>query len=103
VGAVPGPADSAISKGPHALLRQGAKLVEDAADILEEIPSVEPGAPGDLLQRVVWQAVGRGARTVDRARAMAGLRANVAARVVEELVRAGWLVRDESGGLAQTR
>jgi len=103
VGAIPGPADSALSKGPHALLRQGAMLVEDAADILEEIPTADPGAPGDLLQRSLWDAVRRGARTVDRARAMAGLRANVAARVAEELVRSGWIVRDGGGALAPAR
>ena len=35
--AVPGPAGAARSRGPHRLIRQGAKLVEDVADIIEEI------------------------------------------------------------------
>jgi DNA processing protein len=35
--AVPGPAGSSRSRGPHALIRQGAKLVERVEDILEEI------------------------------------------------------------------
>ncbi len=35
--AVPGPAGSFLSAGPHNLLKQGARLVETADDILEEI------------------------------------------------------------------
>jgi DNA processing protein len=41
--AVPGMAMSFRSIGPHALIRQGAKLAEKAEDILEEIlPSIRP-------------------------------------------------------------
>lgn len=102
VGAVPGPAASAGSRGPHMLLRQGAKLVEDAADILEEIPSISPDGPADLLQRCVLDATRRGARDLEGIRAAAGLREEVAARVVEELVRAGWLAREIGGRLGLT-
>ena len=35
--AVPGSVDSALSRGCHALIRDGAKLVESIADVLEEI------------------------------------------------------------------
>ena len=38
--AVPGPVDSPTSRGCHLLLRQGAKLVESAVDVLEEIAPV---------------------------------------------------------------
>jgi DNA processing protein len=42
--AVPGLARHYRSVGPHQLLRQGAKLVETAEDILEEIsPMIQPG------------------------------------------------------------
>lgn len=39
--AVPGPADSPLSETPHRLLRDGAKLATDAADVIAVLP---PGA-----------------------------------------------------------
>lgn len=36
--AMPGSVDSALSRGCHALIRQGAKLVERVEDLLEELP-----------------------------------------------------------------
>jgi DNA processing protein len=36
--AIPGSIHSVLSRGCHALLRQGAKLVESAADVMEELP-----------------------------------------------------------------
>ncbi len=41
--AVPGPADSRMSRGCHHLIRDGAKLVEQVEDVLEELgPLFEP-------------------------------------------------------------
>jgi DNA processing protein len=41
--AVPGPADCRMSRGCHRLIRDGAKLVEDVEDVLEELgPLFEP-------------------------------------------------------------
>jgi DNA processing protein len=49
--AIPGSIHSPFSKGPHKLIREGAKLVETANDVLAEIGVVSPprdktGAPG---------------------------------------------------------
>ena len=35
--AVPGPAGASRSRGPHRLIREGARLVENVADVIEEI------------------------------------------------------------------
>ncbi len=43
--AVPGPAGASRSRGPHRLIRQGAKLVENVADIIEEIAPQLAAAP----------------------------------------------------------
>ena len=40
--AVPGSILNPLASGPHWLLRQGAKLVESAADVLEEFPALAP-------------------------------------------------------------
>jgi DNA processing protein len=46
--AVPGPVDSRVSRGPHQLLRDGAKLVESADDVFEELgPLIESVATED--------------------------------------------------------
>ena len=41
--AIPGPITDPRSQGPHALIKQGAKLVEETTDVVEEIlPMLEP-------------------------------------------------------------
>lgn len=42
--AVPGSIHSPLTKGCHALIKQGAKLVEDVVDVLNEIPQFQPSA-----------------------------------------------------------
>ncbi|MCK9378106.1 MAG: DNA-processing protein DprA [Syntrophobacterales bacterium] len=46
--AVPGPIDSPTSTGPHRLIQEGAKLVQDVEDILQELPGAVKG-PGPLF------------------------------------------------------
>lgn len=55
--AVPGSIHSALSRGCHALLRQGAKLVECAQDVLEELPQLVPGESHDA-QHLLEQPMG---------------------------------------------
>jgi DNA processing protein len=55
--AVPGPIDSPTSAGPHRLIQEGAKLVQDVDDILAELPALRQAsgprfAPGAAPGRV---------------------------------------------------
>jgi DNA processing protein len=43
--AIPGSIHSPQARGCHALLKEGAKLVETAQDVLEELPQLARGAP----------------------------------------------------------
>ena len=44
--AIPGSIHSPLARGCHALIRQGAKLVENTSDVLEEIGACAHVAPG---------------------------------------------------------
>ena len=83
--AIPGSVDNPLSRGCHALIRDGAKLVESVVDVIEEIAhpgglqgppaSSEPAASGDSADagggsggsaRRVLDAVGHDPITLDR-------------------------------------
>jgi DNA processing protein len=82
--AVPGPVDSEASAGTLALLRQGARLVHKAEDVLEDLRGVAPlvplptgeedatragstTAPAGLddSQRRIWELLSEGRRHID--------------------------------------
>ena len=74
--AIPGSIHSALSRGCHALLRQGAKLVESIQDVCEELPPQDsliakplmPSIPAILQDenaQAVWQALGDEAQYLD--------------------------------------
>lgn len=68
--AIPGSIHSPLSRGPHALIQQGAKLVENVSDILNEletfcvpqtlpIPTATTGSSRkDVPHSPVWDAIG---------------------------------------------
>ncbi len=49
--AVPGPVDAPMSRGPHGLIKQGAKLVETVDDIIEELLPQLNERPGATERR----------------------------------------------------
>ena len=92
--AIPGSIHSPLAKGSHALIKQGAKLVESAGDILEELhfststaatasPAATPRAP-DPDARLLLDALGHDPCDLDTLAARSGLAvAELSARLTQ--------------------
>jgi DNA processing protein len=78
VAAVPGPIDLPNSAGTNALLRDGAIMITDVADVLALVGVSAPAAPAaapvaDPTQRAVWMALEHPAPDLDALAARAAL------------------------------
>jgi DNA processing protein len=67
--AVPGVPGEPRSRGPHALLKRGAKLVENVDDVLDEFPDIAaclaPTPPSVAVSSPILEALSEGVDTVD--------------------------------------
>lgn len=109
--AIPGSIHSPLSRGAHALLRQGAKLVETAQDVLEELrlpvatapAAASPGAqppPGGGDTDGLLKALGADPASLDALQARTGLATEVLQARLLELELDG-LIGRLPGGLFQ--
>lgn len=109
--AIPGSIHSPLSKGCHKLIREGAKLVETAHDILGELrlpaePAATPGlqsnAPEPICANVVLAALGEDPAGLDTLIARTGKTAAEVAAMLGELEVAG-VISAAPGGRWQRR
>ncbi len=111
--ALPGSIHSPFSKGCHKLIREGAKLVETAQDILDELNvprpasapvegTIGPGAAMTAPERAVAAALGHAPSGIDTIVARTGLPAETIAATLVGLELAG-RVAAVPGGLWQRR
>jgi DNA processing protein len=93
--AIPGSIHSPLSKGCHRLIRQGAKLVECAQDVLEELGLAglpAPDATAEQEPHALLQILGFDPCDIDTLIARSGLSSSAIGAVLTELELAGWVV-----------
>ena len=109
--AVPGPIQSPLAWGCHALIRQGAKLVEQVSDILEELPGEQWQVPEkqaperaigsrddlDTLHKRVLASLAHRATSVDDLVERSGLTANTVCSILLALELRGLVVSVPGG------
>ncbi len=106
--AIPGSIHSPLSRGCHALVRQGAKLVETANDVLEELGALARVAaearplPADLPapQRQLLEHLGHDPASIDQLVERSGLTAEAVSSMLVQLELQG-LVEAGAGGKYQ--
>jgi DNA processing protein len=95
--ALPGSVENPMSRGTHLLIRQGAKLAETAADVLEELPPLVPllkGATSSAagvspLERAVLRELAGKARTSESVAAASKLPEVTVSAALERLAARG--------------
>lgn len=108
VGAVPGQVGTRVAAGPHSLIRDGAALVRDAQDVLDEMLGVGRAqvvrAGPDLEKSLceVLDRVERGACTPDAVARAAGVASHEAAVALGRLELLGYVIVDGSGAYSRT-
>jgi DNA processing protein len=98
--AVPGAAGASASAGTNGLIKSGAGLVEDEADLAAWLgidPPAAPAPPADPAARQVLDALSGRPAYADDIAAAAGLGPGSAAALLSRLEIDGWLARDASG------
>ena len=85
--AIPGSIHSPVARGCHYLIKQGAKLVESAQDILDELhwqTTTTTLAPANIEDDELWRAMGFDACSIDTLIAHSGLTAQTLSAMLLE-------------------
>jgi len=110
--AVPGSVHSPLAKGCHQLIKQGAKLVESALDVLEELrlpqptppPSgAAPAAQSDAREAALLEHLGYDPCDIDTLVARSGLAAEVVSALLTQLEIAGRVAAIPGGKYQRVR
>lgn len=114
--AVPGSIQNPLSQGCHALIKQGAKLVESLADIVEELPELQalgglapregdPAAPrpSDARERLLLAACGWDTFTTEEVVQRSGLTVQEVSSMLLRLELAGIIQVQGTGSYLRIR